>query len=102
MLAARSDVSAVEHDLQDAASKAGKGAPQVLKIKLDVGDRPSVEKAAKEVEDKLGKLDVLVNNAGFMDQILPLADVDPDNWWYTWEVVSMTMPSRRSLGFQCH
>ncbi|KAL9607625.1 MAG: hypothetical protein Q9167_007472 [Letrouitia subvulpina] len=86
VLAARSDVTAVEHDLLDATAKAGKGAPQVLKIKLDVADRPSVENAAKEVEDKLSWLDVLVNNAGFMDHMHPLADVDPDNWWYTWEV----------------
>jgi NAD(P)-dependent dehydrogenase (short-subunit alcohol dehydrogenase family) len=33
-------------------------------IKLDVSDRPQMERAAREVEERFGRLDVLCNNAG--------------------------------------
>ncbi|KAL9576264.1 MAG: hypothetical protein Q9212_007244 [Teloschistes hypoglaucus] len=84
-LGARSDTSAVEKDVKNAAVEAGKKAPTVLKIKLDVSSRQSVEDAAKTVQDSFGSLDVLVNNAGYLEKFLPMMDSDPDEWWKTWE-----------------
>ena len=33
-----------------------------------------------------GALDVLVNNAGVCEQLRPLAETDPSEWWRTWEI----------------
>lgn len=40
-------------------------------LRIDVTDVSSVEAAAKEVEKKFGRLDVLINNAGLTDTTLP-------------------------------
>lgn len=65
-LGARSDLSSIESELQSDAKKAEKKAPQVLKIKLDATDQTSVEAAAKTTEKEFGKLDILINNAGYL------------------------------------
>ena len=46
-------------DIKDLASS-----PYALALKLDVTDRDQAEKAVKIAEDKFGRIDVLVNNAG--------------------------------------
>lgn len=33
-----------------------------------------------------GGLDVLVNNAGWLERFVPMGESDVDEWWYTWEV----------------
>ena len=90
-LGARSDLSEVEKEVQKAAADAGKKAPQVLTINLDVQSRESVEKAAKETEKSFGAIDILVNNAGYLEDFKPIADSDPDEWWKTWEIVTSTL-----------
>jgi len=87
-LGARSDLSSLEGEIQDAAKQAGKKAPKILSIKLDVEDRASIEKAAKEIESTFGSLDILINNAGYLEKALPILDTDPDEWWKTWNIVS--------------
>jgi NADP-dependent 3-hydroxy acid dehydrogenase YdfG len=57
LLARRADrIQALAHELGDGA----------IAIEADVTDRDSLEAAAKRVEDELGGVDVLVNNAGVM------------------------------------
>ncbi|KAL8738001.1 MAG: hypothetical protein Q9181_001140 [Wetmoreana brouardii] len=92
-IGARSDLSAVEKDIQKAAVDAGKKPPKILAINLDVQSRQSVEEAAKKVEECCGSLDVLVNNAGYLEKYIPIAESNPDEWWKTWEVVSLLDPS---------
>ncbi len=55
---------------------------------MDVVDREAVEKAAQEVDKEFGRLDVLINNAGYLEKFIPIADSDPNDWWKTWTVVS--------------
>lgn len=78
----------MEKEIQVAAEKAGKKAPKLLSCVMDVVDREAIERAAKEVERSFGRLDVLVNNAGYLETFLPIAESDPDEWWKTWTVVS--------------
>jgi NAD(P)-dependent dehydrogenase (short-subunit alcohol dehydrogenase family) len=47
----------------------------------DVTDAPSVREAVRAIEDAIGPVSVLVNNAGSLRAIGALWEVDPDDWW---------------------
>ena len=69
-----------------AAREARREAPRMLELSVDMTDRKAVDEAAKTVEREIGRLDVLVNNAGYLETWKPLAETDPDDWWKAWEV----------------
>lgn len=48
-------------------------------MKMDITDSQEVKQAVKEVEDKLGKVDVLVNNAGW-DKAAPFVQLTEEDW----------------------
>ena len=51
-------------------------------VAADVTDRAAVEAAVEAVVEELGQIDLLVNNAGFIDALeVPLWEADPDQWW---------------------
>lgn len=79
-------MTTLEKDIKEAATSAGKDAPKVLQVKLEVTSQESVDAAAATVEKEFGKLDILVNNAGILGQYAPVADTDPEQWWQTWNV----------------
>jgi NAD(P)-dependent dehydrogenase (short-subunit alcohol dehydrogenase family) len=55
---------------------------RTLAVVADVTDRESVDAAVARVTDELGRVDLLVNNAGLIDEAeLPLWEADPDQWW---------------------
>lgn len=85
-MAARSDFGSLPDEVRAAAKAAGKSVPQVLTLKLDVQDHESVIEAANAVESEFGELDVLVNNAGYLELFKPVVDSDPEDWWRTWEI----------------
>ncbi|GAB7349633.1 hypothetical protein MBLNU459_g0313t3 [Dothideomycetes sp. NU459] len=85
-LGARSSLSALETELQEEAKKAGHAAPKVLSVKLDVTSAKSVEDAAKQVQGAFGGLDILMNNAGYLESLKPITEGDPDDWWKTYEI----------------
>ncbi|NBB98249.1 MAG: SDR family NAD(P)-dependent oxidoreductase, partial [Alphaproteobacteria bacterium] len=49
-----------------------------LPIPCDMADFDEVAQAVATMQDRFGGLDVLVNNAGVIDPIAPLAQADPD------------------------
>lgn len=56
-------------------------------LKVDVTSEDSVRVAAGSAADILGgSLDVLINNAGYLEQWKPIAKSEPSEWWRTWEV----------------
>ncbi|KAL9603719.1 MAG: hypothetical protein Q9219_001038 [cf. Caloplaca sp. 3 TL-2023] len=91
-IGARSDLSEVKQEVQKAATDAGKKVPDVLTFILDIQNQQSVEEAAKVMgEACLWGIDVLVNNAGYLEKFTPLVESDPDEWWKTWEIVGRSL-----------
>lgn len=83
---ARSDLSLVNQEMLDAAKKAGRVEPKILRLSADVSNRAEVEQAAQKVAAEFGELDILINNAGYLERFLPIAEADPDEWWRTFEI----------------
>jgi len=55
---------------------------RTLGVAADVTDRDSVRAAVETVVAELGQVDLLVNNAGLIDEFeVPLWEADPDQWW---------------------
>lgn len=55
---------------------------RTLAVAADVTDRASVEEAVGVVREELGPIDLLVNDAGLIDEFeVPVWEADPDQWW---------------------
>lgn len=66
-----------EREIDALAAEIG---PAALALRCDVADWVSVQQAVATVVQRFGRLDMLVNNAGTIDPIARLADVDPAAW----------------------
>jgi NAD(P)-dependent dehydrogenase (short-subunit alcohol dehydrogenase family) len=85
-IGARSDLQALEREILAAAKAAHPELqpPRVVRVALDVAEPASVGIAAAQLEKDLdGRLDILINNAGYLETALPVAASDPDEWWKT-------------------
>lgn len=47
----------------------------------DVTDERAVDRAVRQVVDRHGRIDLLVNNAGAIEPELPLWEADVETWW---------------------
>jgi NAD(P)-dependent dehydrogenase (short-subunit alcohol dehydrogenase family) len=64
------------------AEVAGTTGVRTLAVAADVTDRAAVDAAVARVADELGRVDLLVNNAGVIDaDEVPVWEADPDQWW---------------------
>ena len=52
----------------------------------EVTDPVAVERWVGDIVERRGRVDLLVNNAGVIDEEVSLADSDPAQWWRTIEV----------------
>ncbi len=67
-------------DLDEAsASQTAAGLPGAVAIRADVADRQGVQAAVDGVRQRFGRIDVLVNNAGW-DKASSFVDSDPADW----------------------
>jgi 2-hydroxycyclohexanecarboxyl-CoA dehydrogenase len=66
-------------DVDEATAKETASAVGGVGIRADVTDRASVDEMVRQVHDEFGRIDVLVNNAGW-DRAAPFVDSDPDDW----------------------
>jgi NAD(P)-dependent dehydrogenase (short-subunit alcohol dehydrogenase family) len=57
-----------------------------MAVPLDVTDQRAVERAVTIIEQQLGPVTLLVNNAGVCGPVDPLWDVDPEDWWRTIDI----------------
>jgi NAD(P)-dependent dehydrogenase (short-subunit alcohol dehydrogenase family) len=51
-----------------------------------VQDRQTIKTAAAETKKTFGKLDILINNAGYLETFIPVSESDEDDYWTTWEI----------------
>ena len=63
-----------------------KSRPNILKLTVDITDEKAVADAESQVRQIFGRIDVVINNAAYMNEPLPIADSDPADWWKSWEV----------------
>lgn len=73
------DIEANAEQLKEVAEEIRAEGVGTATITADVSDAESVEKMVKGVADELGKLDVMVANAGIA-QVEPLLDLTPEDW----------------------
>jgi NAD(P)-dependent dehydrogenase (short-subunit alcohol dehydrogenase family) len=59
---------------------------RAVAVPIDVSEPEAVRRMVREVEEALGPIDLLVNNAGVSGPIGPIAETDPDDWWRCQEV----------------
>lgn len=69
-----------------AAKAAGHAAPKILSLNIDVSSQASVEDAATKVGEQFPSVDVLINNAGFLEPWDRIPESKPETWWTTWEI----------------
>lgn len=85
------DLHGVSGDLVEklklAAARAGRPEPVVLGCTVDIARQDSVQAMYDTLSQCFGgRLDVVVNNAAYMEPYKPILDSDPDVYWRTWEV----------------
>ena len=85
-IGARSPLDKVEKEIQEAAKSAGRAPPMIISLELDVTSKESVAEAAKRIEKEIGRCDILINNAGYMEPQVNITEADPYEWWRTYEV----------------
>lgn len=74
-------------ELLEVAQRHGRHPPEILPLILDVTEPQSVDSAAQKLSQVFnGHLDILINNAGYLEPFVPVASSNPDNWWRSWEV----------------
>ena len=59
---------------------------RAMAVTADVTDQQAVEVMVRQVEEHLGPVDVLANNAGVMGPVGPTWEVDGDAWWRCFDV----------------
>ena len=69
--------SAAAQTLADEIIRAG---GRAIAVQADVADEPAVEAMFRTVDKQLGRLDVLVNNAGIVDMAMRFDEMDAARW----------------------
>lgn len=73
------DLEAVEAECRAAGA-------DTLAVAVDVADATAVARFVAATEQQLGPIDVLVNNAGILGPLGPLAEADPREWLRTFAI----------------
>ena len=72
--------------ISEAARSCNHPPPTLLIYHLDVNDLKSISSTAKAITKACGRLDVLINNAGYMPVPSPIVESDDETYWHTFEI----------------
>jgi NAD(P)-dependent dehydrogenase (short-subunit alcohol dehydrogenase family) len=75
-------ISRSEGALDDIAKEVQRLGGTPLVCEADVSDAGACQAAVSKTLDRFGRLDTLVNNAGIVEPIAPVAGADPERWRY--------------------
>jgi NAD(P)-dependent dehydrogenase (short-subunit alcohol dehydrogenase family) len=73
-------------EVEETAEAISSSGGRAIALTADATDREAVERAFDEAQERLGEIDVLVNNAGRAHAIGPAWEADPEDWWRDVEV----------------
>jgi NAD(P)-dependent dehydrogenase (short-subunit alcohol dehydrogenase family) len=79
-------VARSEDQLAETVKEITQPGSRAISVAADVADPAAVQKMVLEVEESLGSVNLLVNNAGLAGSIGPTWETDPDAWWRCLEV----------------
>src|SRR5215469_4972110 len=75
-----------ESELKEAVQELEKSGGKGTALSADISNVNQVREWIKSVEQKLGPIDLLVNNAAVAGPAGPTWEADPEAWWHTQEV----------------
>lgn len=73
-------------EIESVAQAIEQNGGRALAIAADVTDQNTVTQMVTAVEQNLGPVDLLVNNAGVLRAIAPIAEIEADDWWREVEI----------------
>lgn len=73
-------------DLESVAQEVREAGGQALVVIGDVREVADCQRVVAEAVDRFGRVDALVNNAGILEPISPIAEGDPRAWEKNWAV----------------
>jgi len=76
IIATARTIGALE-ELDDAIKAEGGSATLV---QMDLGDRPAMANLAKAIQERWGRLDVMIANAGVLGALMPVSHLDENIW----------------------
>ena len=72
------------NDLEEAAAEVRRINPdvKVMTKAIDIRSEEDVKALYKSIKEEFGTVDVLINNAGSGKTILPIKDIEVEDFWY--------------------
>src|SRR5579885_642688 len=75
-----------KNELEETVAKITASGGRAYSFPADVTDSASIAEAIAGIEELLGPIDLLVNNAGVLSPIGPFAENDFDEWWRAMDI----------------
>ena len=75
-----------ENEIQSVQREIEQHGGHALAISVDVTDKHAVANLVTTIEQQLGPIELLVNNAGALRAIGRVTDMDADDWWHEVEI----------------
>jgi NAD(P)-dependent dehydrogenase (short-subunit alcohol dehydrogenase family) len=75
-----------ESEIQTVQREIEQHGGHALAISVDVTNKNAVAKLVTTIEQQLGPIDLLINNAGVLRAIGRVTDLNPDDWWREVEI----------------
>ncbi|MBN1344721.1 MAG: SDR family oxidoreductase [Phycisphaerae bacterium] len=74
-------VARTETEIRQVADQIRNAGGRAGHYPTDICDLAKVRQSVAQIQDELGPIDVLINNAGSFYALGPVAEVDADKWW---------------------